>query len=179
MFDPVAARTTWNPTFTREVDAQVQEVRTWMLETLCRPETTISLDYNKRTQAGIVSPNVEEIEAHVPEVQAFVADTAPGLHVFATHVSIDVLPAGITKRQGLEWLSRRLDVPMGDIAYIGDTRGDLPALDEVGVSFAPANADPFVRERVDAVTEGPVIAGTLEAYRWCMRRNEALVAEAT
>lgn len=179
MFDPVAARTLWHPSFTPEVEAQLQEIRTWMLETLCGPDTTLSLDHNKRTQAGLVSPKQEAIEAHVPAVEAFVADVAPGLHIFTTHVSIDVLPAEITKKQALQWLSRHLDVPLEAMAYIGDTRGDLPALEEVGTSFAPANAEALVRERVDVVTDGPVLAGTLEAYTWCMQHNEAHVARAT
>lgn len=177
MFDPVAAHTTWHPAFTPEVEAHLQEIRTWMLEALCGPDTTLSLDHNKRTQAGLVSPKQEEIEAHLPEVEAFVAGVAPELRIFTTHVSIDVLPAEITKKQGIEWLSRHLDIPLEEIAYIGDTGGDLEALDAVGVSFAPANAEPAVRERVDVVTGASVLAGTLEAYTWCMRHNEAALAK--
>lgn len=178
MFDPVNAQTMWNPAFTPEVEAQLQDVRRWMLDTLCGPNTTISLDHNKRTQAGIVSPSQDEINAHLPAVEAFVAEVSPELHVFTTHVSIDVLPAHITKKQGLQWLGRHLGLSMVDMAYIGDTNGDLPALQEVGLSFAPANAEERVQQEVDIVTESPVLAGTLEAYAWCVERNEALLAEA-
>lgn len=178
MFDPVAARTIWNPSFTSEVEAQLQEIRAWMLEQLCGPDTSIFLDHNKRTQAGIASPNTDEIEACLPAVEEAVADIAPDMHVFTTHISIDVLPVNITKKQGLEWLGRHLDIKLDEMAYIGDTGGDLPALDEVGVSFAPANAEKLVRERVDVVTESPVLAGTLEAFEWCMQHNEARLAEA-
>lgn len=178
MFDPVAARTVWNPAFTPEVDAQLQEIRTWMVETLCGADTSISLDHNKRTQAGVVSPEPAEIEAHVPAVEAFVADISPDLHVFTTHVSIDVLPGNITKKQGLEWLAEHLGIRLEEMAYIGDTNGDLPALNAVGVSFAPANAEAHVRAAVDMVTDAAVLAGTLEAYAWCRRHNEAALANA-
>jgi len=40
-------------------------------------------------------------------------------------------------------------------AYIGDDVQDLPVLMRVGLSFAPADADPEVRKRVDVVLETP------------------------
>jgi hypothetical protein len=178
LFDPAAARTTWHPDFTPEVEAQLNEIRHWMVETLCGPDTSISLDHNKRTQAGIVSPSTEEIDAHRSAVEAFVADISPDLHVFTTHMSIDVLPATITKKQGLEWLAHHLGIQVDEMAYIGDTHGDIPALNRVGVSFAPANAEERVRHAVDIVTESPVLAGTLEAYAWCVQHNEAALASA-
>jgi len=36
-----------------------------------------------------------------------------------------------------------------------------------------------VRREVDIVTESPVLAGTLEAYAWCVQHNEAARASAT
>lgn len=103
LFHPEQAKTTWNPAFTKAVEAQLNDVREWMLET-CVPGTSLSLDYNKRTQAGVVSPDTAEIERFIPEVEAYVEEHAPDLHVFPTHVSIDVVPPTITKRDGLEWL---------------------------------------------------------------------------
>ncbi len=178
LFDPVEARTIWHADFTPEVEAELREIRRWMVETLCRPDTSISLDHNKRTQAGVVSPNTNELEARLPDVEAFVAGLNTELRVFTTYISIDVLPAAITKKQGLEWLGRHLGIALEEMAYIGDTGGDLPALNEVGVSFAPANAEERVRREVDIVTESPVLAGTLEAYAWCVQHNETALASA-
>jgi hypothetical protein len=176
MFDPVAAQTVWHPDFTPEVEAQIQEIRRWMQKTLCGSDTQTFVDHNKRTQAGVASPDTAEIKAHLPTVQAFVESVNPDFHVFTTHISIDVLPATITKKQGLEWLGRHLGIPVKEMAYIGDTGGDLPALKAVGASFAPANAEEAVRQGVDIVTDSPVLAGTLEAYAWCMQHNEATLA---
>jgi hydroxymethylpyrimidine pyrophosphatase-like HAD family hydrolase len=102
-----------------------------------------------------------------------VAEEAPGLHVFSTDVSVDVVPPGITKRDGLEWLADHLGLGLDEIAYIGDADADLDALDAVGLSFAPANATEDVRTCVDHVTEGDVLDGTREAYRHCRTRNES------
>lgn len=171
-FDPVAAQTAWSPRLTEEVEAKLQTVRQWFV-TECIPDTRLSLDHAKRTQAGVVSPSVEEIRAVRPRTEEFVAENAPGLHVFSTDVSVDVVPPGITKRDGLQWLAEHLGLGLDEIAYIGDADSDLDALDAVGLSFAPANATEEVRTRVDHVTEGAVLDGTHEAYRHCQTRNES------
>ena len=177
MFDPVAARTIWNPKFTPEVAEQVDTVRRWMTKSLI-PDTGMSLDHGKRTQAGLVSPDEDEILAHIGEVEDFVDEHAPDLRVFPTHVSIDVVHPDITKKEGLTWLTNHVNVLLEETAYIGDTKGDLVALDIVGHSFAPANAQAIVREQVTTVTTGAVMEGTLEAYRWCMAHNKNRAAEA-
>ena len=115
---------------------------------------------------------VEEIERRVCETQPSPpTERSPDLQVFATDVSVDVLPPGITKRSGLQWLTDSLDVEMDEVAYIGDTGSDLEALRAVGTSFAPANANEAVRDAVDYVTDGAVLDGTLEAYRYCLHAN--------
>jgi len=171
-FDPMAAQTTWNPAFTDERESQLETVRHWFV-TECVPGTALSLDHAKRTQAGVVSPNPDEIQKVCVRTNAFVAAEAPELHVFSTDISVDVVPPGITKRDGLEWLTDHLGVAMGEVAYIGDADSDLEALSAVGLSFAPANADEEVRAEVDHVTEGSVLDGTLEAYRQCRAQNRS------
>jgi hypothetical protein len=71
------------------------------------------------------------------------------------------------------WLTDHLGVDLGEVAYIGDADSDLEALSAVGTSFAPANADEEVLRTVDHVTDGRVLDGTLEAYRWCLDQNDA------
>ncbi|MFP4228918.1 MAG: HAD family hydrolase [Salinivenus sp.] len=171
-FDPEAAQTAWSPMLTDSVEAALDEVRHWFV-TDCVPGTTLSLDHAKRTQVGVVSPNPDEILDLRPRTEHFVKKNAPDLRVFSTSVSIDVVPPGITKRAGLEWLADHLDVNMNDIAYIGDAETDVEALKAVGTSFAPANAAAEVRRCVDHVTEGAVLDGTLDAYRYCWSQNDS------
>jgi HAD superfamily hydrolase (TIGR01484 family) len=171
-FDPVAAQTTWNPALTDEIEAELEAVRHWFV-TECVPETQLSLDHAKRTQAGVVSPDPDEIIEVRARTEAFVAEHVPDLRVFSTEVSVDVVPPGITKRTGLEWLTDHLGVAMSEVAYIGDADSDREALSAVGTSFAPANADEDVLRTVDHVTEDRVLDGTLAAYRRCLAWNEA------
>jgi HAD superfamily hydrolase (TIGR01484 family) len=169
-FDPVEAQTTWNPALTDEVETEIEKVRHWLV-TECVPGTKMSIDHAKRTQAGVVSPDPDEIDEVRARTEQYVADHAPDLRVFVTDVSVDVVPPGITKRTGLQWLSDHLEVDLDEIAYIGDTDSDLEALQAVGTSFAPANANEAVREAANHVTDGSVLDGTLEAYRHCLDAN--------
>ncbi len=171
-FDPVEAQITWNPALTDEVEDELTEMRRW-LRTECVPGTKMSIDHAKRTQAGIVSPDEDEIREAHPRIRAFVDNHLPDLHTFATDVSVDVVPDGITKRSGLEWLTDHLGVTMSETAYIGDTGSDVAALNAVGTSFAPSNANEEVRDAVDYVMTDAVIEGTLNAYRHCLDQNQA------
>ena len=170
MFDPVTAQTTWNPAFTDEIAAELEEVRHWFA-TDCVPGTKMSLDHAKRTQAGVVTPDTAEIEALRPRAEAFVEENLPHLVVFSTDNSVDIVPPDITKRTGIAWLCDHMDIETSNTAYIGDTDADLDALLSVGYPFAPANAHDVVREQVPHVTKGEVISGTVEAYRWCLHHN--------
>lgn len=171
-FDPVAAQTTWHPALTDALHEQLDEMRAWFRAEAV-PGTQISLDHAKRAQAGIVSPNPSDIEAVRPRALAFVENRLPDLTLFTTDVSIDVLSPEITKRAGLEWLGAHLRVPLSAMAYIGDTDGDIDALEAVGHAFAPANAHEPVQACVDTVTEASVAAGTCAAYAACIARNKA------
>jgi hydroxymethylpyrimidine pyrophosphatase-like HAD family hydrolase len=170
LFDPSKARVEWNPCFTEEIASQIEEIRGWMGREII-PDTSLMIDHCKRTQAGVIGPDYEEIVGALDRIVTYVDERMPGFRVFHTTVSIDVLPPDITKRQALDWLSEVTGTPVSQMAYIGDTNGDLEALQNVGYSFAPANADPAVRAHVQVVTNAPVSAGMLEAYRWCADYN--------
>jgi hypothetical protein len=176
-FDPVAAQTTWNPALTDEIEAELETVRHWLVTEVV-PGTKMSLDHAKRTQAGVVTPDTDEVATWMPRVEAFVDEEVPHLEVFETDNSIDVVPPNITKRTGLKWLAEHLGLSLDEIAYIGDADADLAALQSVGLSFAPTNATQDVRAAVDRVTDGAVIDGTLEAYRACLAHNEAAASGA-
>ncbi|MCS6859747.1 MAG: HAD hydrolase family protein [Abditibacteriales bacterium] len=64
----------------------------------------------------------------------------------------DVMQNCDDKREGLRTLRAKYQLAAEEVAFMGDDLFDLPALQSVGVSFAPANAVAEVRERVDYVT---------------------------
>lgn len=175
MFDPGSGLVTWNPNFSEHVAAQIEEVHHWIVKE-CIPGTSLMYDYSKQTQTGMIGPNEEDIARSVPRVEQFVADNFPGLAVFHTPISIDVAVSNITKRQAMHWLAEVTGISVDEMAYIGDTNGDLGALEEVGFSFAPANGTAAVRETASHVTRNRVIEGVIEAYDWCLNHNRDVLA---
>ena len=173
-FDPAAAQVAWHPDFTDALADTLGAVRDWMAAELV-PGTALSLDHAKRTQAGLVGPNPEEVAEATGRVRRFLEKRAPALRAFATEVSVDVLSPRLTKKQGLCWLADHLGVALEEVAYIGDSEGDVEALEAVGLPLAPSNADEAVRHAVREagghVAEGRVARGTLAAYRQCVARG--------
>jgi 3-deoxy-D-manno-octulosonate 8-phosphate phosphatase (KDO 8-P phosphatase) len=65
-----------------------------------------------------------------------------------------------------EWLAAT-NAAAESVAYVGDDLLDLPVLKACGLSFAPSDAVPEVRERVDVVLDAP---GGRGAVRELIRR---------
>lgn len=170
-FDLPEARITWNPALTPDVEAALDACRAFLLAEVVPASATISFDYGKRSQAGIVSPVVGECETHLPAVEAFVATLGVALHPYHTLYSVDVVPAALTKVQALRWLAEADGLDLGEIAFIGDTNGDAPAIEAAGLGFAPSNGAEAAHRAADVVTAAPTVEGVLEAYRLCLARN--------
>ena len=173
IFDPSTARVLWSPHLTSDVQQQVREVTRW-LEKDCVPGTSLTVDYAKRAHAGVVGPDPYEVLATVPRLPTFADASGLDFDVMPTHLSIDIIPKGISKEFGMRWLADVLDLDLHGIAYIGDSLGDLAALRMVGHSFAPENARDVVKEEVDCVTAAGA-NGVLEAVKLCIARNQQSV----
>ncbi|CAM2171451.1 3-deoxy-D-manno-octulosonate 8-phosphate phosphatase KdsC [Burkholderia latens] len=72
----------------------------------------------------------------------------------AEQLGVDVLVTGCDdKAAGYADIKRRQRLDDHEIAYVGDDVNDLPVIERVGVSYAPADAHRLVRSRVDRVTD--------------------------
>jgi len=169
--DLPAARIRWSDALTPEVEAQLAEVRAFFARELL-PRGGFALDYGKRAQAGIVSTDPEALAEAIADTRALLDARFPDLLLADPPVSIDIVPKALSKRAAVEATAAEEGLTLEEVAFIGDTHGDLVALEVVGVSFAPANAQPAVRAAVDVVTAGRDLEGVLEAYRWCTAHNE-------
>ena len=78
-----------------------------------------------------------------------------------SHVHVGVADKAATLRALREQLGLRRD----EVAHMGDDLPDLPALAEAGFAVAPANAHPWVAERVHWVT--PARGGEGAARQLC------------
>ena len=174
-FDLPTATIAWNPALTPETERALDRVREFFLREIVAGAPAISLDYGKRAQAGIVSPNLGECVTFLPAAHQIVShvqqETGVALQPFSTPWSIDVVPAELTKVQALKWVAEQEGLDMDEVAFIGDSDGDMGAMEAAGLGFAPANADVSVQAAADVVTDGELVAGVGEAYVLCLREN--------
>jgi hydroxymethylpyrimidine pyrophosphatase-like HAD family hydrolase len=75
---------------------------------------------------------------------------------------INIMPAGIDKGVGVEWLCSEAGLTLDEVAGVGDADADLAFLDKVGFSAGPANATAWVRQAVDYVSPEPEGRGLLD-----------------
>ena len=78
-----------------------------------------------------------------------------------SHVHVGVADKAATLRE----LRAKLGLARDEVAHMGDDLPDLPALAEAGFAVAPANAHPWVAERVHWVT--PARGGEGAARQLC------------
>ncbi len=169
-FDLESARITWNPALTPDVEASLAACRAFLVSEIAPQSPTVSFDYGKRSQAGIVGPVPGECETFLPQIEAAVAEL-DGLVAYHTPYSVDVVPRALTKVKALGWLGQTGGPALDEIAFIGDTNGDAPAIAACGFGIAPANGSASTHDAADLVTEAATLGAVLEGYRACLARN--------
>lgn len=63
----------------------------------------------------------------------------------------DVMPLGMSKEVGLEWASKKLNIPLTHFIAFGDAHNDLEMIRAVGFGYAVANAMEEVKEAADHI----------------------------
>ncbi|KAF5431162.1 3-deoxy-D-manno-octulosonate 8-phosphate phosphatase [Candidatus Methanophagaceae archaeon] len=78
------------------------------------------------------------------------------------------------KLKVIKELAEKYDLDFSEVAYIGDDINDLPVLEKVGLSFAPDDAVPEIKQVVDYVTSKKGGEGALrEAVDFILAGNVA------
>lgn len=82
----------------------------------------------------------------------------------------DVVLGARRKGEAVEELAARYDLPLSQVAFMGDDLLDIPALQRAGLAVAPANAVPQARAVAHRVTRAPGGAGAVrECVEWILR----------
>ena len=163
MFELETGQSRLHPLFNLELRKEIDAIRSFM-ESVVADYPGMSMDYAKQTQAASVGTEDQGLYEALERIREWTGKRYPQHNVFHTHISIDVVPAGFTKGDGLAWLAEMTGVPVEQMAFIGDSNGDLPAIDACGHSFAPSNASDEVKARVDHVSMHSDVDAVIEAY---------------
>ena len=76
--------------------------------------------------------------------------------------AVDITPKGINKGEGLEFLLKITGIKKENILGIGDSKGDLPILKEVGYKAGPSNSTNDIRPFLDYVSPFPDTLGVID-----------------
>lgn len=163
--------------FDEEAEQQVNEIKDWLHENIIPNYRDMIMEFTKRMDAGIIHLDTEVIDEVFPEVREFIQENYPRFEVHNTDVSINIILEGNNKRNGIQELCKRMDVDPSEVAYIGDSSGDIPGLKLVGHPFAPANASDAVKQHAEVLDESTTEA-VLKAYRQVIESNRKKLANA-
>jgi hydroxymethylpyrimidine pyrophosphatase-like HAD family hydrolase len=90
---------------------------------------------------------------------------------------INIIPGGIDKGVGVDWLCAEAGIDSAEVAGVGDSDADLAFLDKVGFSAGPANATGSVRAAVDYVSSEPEGRGLVDIVERVTSANRRIAAE--
>lgn len=163
IYDIKTNEISWNPHFNEEAKQAVEEIKTWLSTTLIKNFKGTYPEFAKYTDAGLVNPDPSKIALMHKEVLNFVGEKYPIFEVHATDISVNIILTKANKGEGIRMLCKQLGLELSEVAYIGDSSGDIPGLEIVGKSYAPENGTTSVKSRVDKITP-KATRGVLEAY---------------
>lgn len=151
----------------------ILQMKKWLSEDVLPHYPGVNLEFTKLMDAGVVGQDENVIiQLHKMIIEKVERDF-PELIVHATDVSVNTLMPGNDKLQGFKLLSKSMDIPLSAMAYIGDSSGDVPALKEVRLPFAPLNAKEIAKESGELIQKYTTEA-VLEAYQKVIDYNSKI-----
>lgn len=153
----------------------IRKMKRWMEKSVLPEFPTAYFEFSKMMDAGIVCTDKEIVDKIHERIIKKVEEDFPGLEIHATDVSVNTLILGNNKLQGMKLLADSQKVSLNEIAYIGDTSGDLPALKEIKLPFSPINARDIVKN-YSTVIELETTEAVLEAYKRVISYNRDLIS---
>ncbi len=113
----------------------------------------------KEFSLSILPGNPVEIDALYDRVVTALGPLGDTVDLVYSVSCLHVLPRGIHKGKGVEFLAHQTGYTPAEMLGVGDSDVDLPFLAWVGYNAAPANANPAVRRSVQYVAPRPAADG--------------------
>lgn len=161
--------------FDEQAERKVYELKKWMQSEIMPEYDNLILEFTKRMDAGMIHLDNDVIDEIFPTVVDYVSERYPDFEVHKTEVSINVILSGNNKKNGIQKLCELLELDPAEVAYIGDSSGDIPGLKIVGRAFAPMNASEAVKREAE-VLESSITDAVLTAYRRVIQQNRQILA---
>lgn len=171
LYDLMTNTLTWNPNVTDALTSDIEGIRAWAYDEIFPNFPGSIPEFAKFTDVGLIHRDKLVIDEIHTLATKKISQEYPHFEVHKTDVSVNIIVKKANKGEGLAHLAKTLEVDLFEMAYIGDSSGDIPGLERVGMAFAPSNADENVKKVVHLVTSRPSTDGVLEAYHWIIQHN--------
>ncbi len=170
MYDVINNKLTWNTALTKQREQEVIEIKEWAKDRLINKFPSSISEFTKFTDIGIINPDPKVIYECRDIAEDYIGANYPHFEVHFTEVSVNIILKKANKGEGIKMITEHLGYQLSEIAYIGDSSGDIPGLQIVKLPFAPANAADSVKQ-VARVMRGTSTDGVLEAYHAIIEYN--------
>lgn len=160
----------WHPVITEEVFKNNELLKYWVESEVIPHYPGMIREFSKKTDVGLVSSSEEDILSAFERISRYVTDNFPDYEVHHTEVSVNIIVRNCNKGEGLKYLSDITGISLSEMAYIGDSSGDISALKTVSRAFAPSNASNGVKE-IAQVVRGETSDAILAAYDIIIAEN--------
>lgn len=171
MLDLNTQNVKWNPALPSDAHSVVN-IMMRHIQTLKQQYPEIQPETSKTLDAAFTCSDPAVIRQLLPDFQAFVKQYCPRLCVHTTDISISALWPQANKGSGLTWLCEEIQTSLANVAYIGDTGADIPAIEFAAIGFTPQNGTPANKAAADIVTAGYSTHGVLEAWHYLIEHNK-------
>lgn len=123
--------------------------------------------YLKSNQPDITKIAVFDEGGRLADFSKVIAEQVEGLEISSSlnFLNLEISPSGVSKASSLLKLSEKYDIPISQIAAIGDNYNDSLMLSAAGLGIAMGNAPDEVKAVADQVTYSNHEAGVAHAIR--------------
>lgn len=99
------------------------------------------------------------------EVKQSLSQFSNVINITHSASAVDITPIGIDKASGVKFLAEKTGISTENMLGIGDTRGDLPMLNLVGIPTGPANASQDVKDIAKFIARSEGVIGVAEILK--------------
>ncbi len=115
-------------------------------------DSSIYLQPGKDFTMSVFPRGNTPLEGLKERVVRLLGEKAEELELLYSASCLNILPKGIHKGKGIEFLSTWTGIPLSAMLAVGDSEVDIPMFLKAGYRAAPANATPEVKELSDYVS---------------------------
>lgn len=170
LFDPRDHSILRHPLFTEERRRSIRDLNRLIDERLVRPG--VFSEMSKDTQTTVIVQQPLKPEDFYEEACEIAREFGDEFVVDLTSICLHFSFKELNKGTGVDWLAEKTGIPVSQMAGIGDHHPDIPFLQKVGFSFAPANAHPEVKAVCDFVSSLPHAEAAQEFVSMIIQHNK-------